>query len=71
MNEEENYETTDNSSNQDKDKDEEMTLDYEPSTPYPPNSGKVIDINDETDTTENFCKTNTKPILTTIISTST
>ena len=42
----------DNSSNQDKDDDEGMTLDYKPSTPDPPNTNQVIYSNDEMQTTE-------------------
>ena len=61
----------DTSYNKDNEKYEGMTLDPKPSTPYPPNHGQVIDSDDETETTEIFWKNNTKPIVTTIIPTST
>ena len=35
-----------------KDEDEGMNLDYKPSTLYPHNTGQVIDIDDEMETTE-------------------
>ena len=46
-----------------------MTLDSKPSTPDPPNTGKVNYRDDETETPKNFWKTTTKPGLTTIIPT--
>ena len=42
----------DTSYNKDNDKDEGMTLDSELSTPDPPNTGQIIDSDDETETTE-------------------
>ena len=44
----------DTSLNQDEEKDEKMTLDSEPSTPDPPNTGQVIDSNNEMEATENL-----------------
>ena len=61
----------DTSYNKDKDEDEGMTPDSEPSTPDPLNNGQVIDRNNKTDTTEKFWKSTTKPRSTTIIPTST
>ena len=49
---------------------EGMTLDSKPSTPEPPNTGKVIGSNDETEIKESFCKTTMNPRLTTITPTS-
>ena len=71
INEEDNDETMDTSSNQEKDKYEGMTLDSKPSTPELPNTGQVFDSNDDIETTKQFYKTNTNTRLTTIIPTST
>ena len=51
INEEDNDETMDTSSNQYKDENEGTTLDSEPPTLDPPNTGQVIYSNDETETT--------------------
>ena len=48
-----NHETMYTSSKQDKEKYVGMTLDSKLSTLYPPNTGEVIDSNDETEITEN------------------
>ena len=61
----------DTSYKKDEGEDEGITPDSELSTPYSPNTSQVIDRDDETETTENFFNTTTKPRLTTIIPTST
>ena len=47
--------------NKEEDEYEGITLDYETSTLDTSNPGQIIDSEDETETTENFWKTNTKP----------
>ena len=51
INEEKNDETMDTRYNKDKDEGKGITLDYEPSTPDPPNDVQFIDIDNEMDTT--------------------
>ena len=48
-----------------------MTLDYEPSTPEPPNHYQLIDSDDEMETSEKLLITSTKPRLATTVQIST